>query len=78
MDPDCNVNLVKENCPDYCNNCDIFESRRIIDQNGMYFDIIVPILNKMKYVGYLITLFNQIEILISFRKGMYGVPLHVM
>ena len=48
MDPDCNVNLVKENCPDYCNNCDIFESRRIIDQNGMYFDIIVPILNKMK------------------------------
>ena len=39
--PDCNVELVKENCPKYCNECNGFKSIRTDDQHGIYIDKIV-------------------------------------
>ena len=36
--PDCDVELVKENCPKYCNLCDGFKSSRMDDQQGLYID----------------------------------------
>ena len=47
--PDCDVTMVKENCPKYCNLCDRFKSSRPDNQQGYY---ILSILQKIKSIDY--------------------------
>ena len=51
--PDCDVTMVKENCPKYCNLCDRFKSSRPDNQQGYY---ILSILQKIKSIDYLTTI----------------------